>query len=63
MIPNTNYANLQNSYLFYNITQKVNAYLADHPGATVIHQTLLGNAAAHHSGSYAGHAFRRHNGQ
>ena len=36
MIPNLNYANLQDSYLFYNISQKVNAYLADHPGAKLL---------------------------
>jgi len=30
---NTHYGELQDSYLFYNIAQKINAYLADHPGA------------------------------
>ena len=34
--PNQNYANLKESYLFYNISQKVNAYLADHPGAKLL---------------------------
>ena len=34
--PNQNYANLKNSYLFYNISQKVNAYLAEHPGAKLL---------------------------
>ena len=36
MIPNLNYANLQDSYLFYNISQKVNAYLAGHPNAKLL---------------------------
>ena len=31
MTPNTNYANLKDSYLFYNIAQKTQAYLAEHP--------------------------------
>ena len=31
--PNHNYENLKNSYLFYNISQKVGAYLDKHPGA------------------------------
>ncbi len=31
MIPNTNYGNLKDSYLFYNIAQKTKAYLAEHP--------------------------------
>ena len=30
-IPNKNYANLKDSYLFYNISQKVKAYSAAHP--------------------------------
>ena len=30
MIPNTNYRNLKDSYLFYNIAQKTKAYLAEH---------------------------------
>lgn len=34
--PNQNYANLKESYLFYNISQKVNAYLADHPVAKLL---------------------------
>ena len=33
MIPNTNYRNLKESYLFYNIAQKTKAYLAEHPGS------------------------------
>ena len=33
MIPNTNYRNLKDSYLFYNIAQKTKAYLAEHPGS------------------------------
>lgn len=32
MIPNTNYENLKDSYLFYNIAQKTKAYLREHPG-------------------------------
>lgn len=31
MIPNTNYNNLKESYLFYNIAQKTKAYLEKHP--------------------------------
>ena len=31
MIPNTNYKNLKDSYLFYNIAQKTKAYLSEHP--------------------------------
>ena len=30
--PNMHYADLKDSYLFYNIAQKTKAYLADHPG-------------------------------
>ena len=33
MIPNTNYNNLKDSYLFYHIAQKTGAYLEEHPGA------------------------------
>lgn len=33
MIPNTNYQNLKDSYLFYHIAQKTKAYLEQHPGA------------------------------
>ena len=33
MIPNTNYENLKDSYLFYHISQKTKAYLEAHPGA------------------------------
>ena len=32
MIPNTNYSNLKDSYLFYNIAQKTKAYLENNPG-------------------------------
>ena len=31
MIPNTNYNNLKESYLFYHIGQKTKAYLKEHP--------------------------------
>ncbi|MDD6146272.1 MAG: LL-diaminopimelate aminotransferase, partial [Oscillospiraceae bacterium] len=31
MIPNTNYGNLKQSYLFYNIAQKTKAYLEANP--------------------------------
>ena len=31
MIPNTNYSNLKESYLFYHIGQKTNVYLKQHP--------------------------------
>lgn len=34
--PNTNYANLKDSYLFYNISQKVNAYLEKNPNAHLL---------------------------
>ncbi len=30
--PNLNYGNLKDSYLFYNISQKIAAYLKEHPG-------------------------------
>lgn len=33
MIPNTNYSQLKDSYLFYNIAQKTGAYLKNHPDA------------------------------
>ena len=33
MKPNMHYADLKDSYLFYNIAQKTNAYLLAHPGA------------------------------
>lgn len=32
-VPNTHYADLKDSYLFYNIAQKTKAYLNEHPGA------------------------------
>ena len=31
MTPNTNYNNLKDSYLFYNISQKVKKYTEEHP--------------------------------
>ncbi|MBQ7714454.1 MAG: LL-diaminopimelate aminotransferase [Clostridia bacterium] len=34
--PNMNYASLKDSYLFYNISQKINAYLAEHPGTHIL---------------------------
>lgn len=34
--PNTNYANLEDSYLFYRISQKVAKYLDEHKGARVL---------------------------
>ena len=34
--PNTNYANLKDSYLFYNISQRINAYLEKRPGARLL---------------------------
>ena len=33
MIPNTNYNNLKESYLFYHIAQKTKSYLEEHPEA------------------------------
>ena len=33
MIPNTNYQNLKESYLFYHIAQKIKTYLEKHPGS------------------------------
>ena len=33
MIPNTNYKDLKDSYLFYNIAQKTKAYMETHPGS------------------------------
>ena len=33
MIPNTNYQNLKESYLFYHIAQKIKKYLEKHPGS------------------------------
>ena len=33
--PNTNYRNLKESYLFYNIAQRIRAYQAAHPGAPI----------------------------
>lgn len=34
--PNANYGNLKDSYLFYNISQKINAYLENNPGARLL---------------------------
>ena len=31
MIPNNNYANLKDSYLFYNISQRIKAYQKENP--------------------------------
>ncbi|MCQ2406460.1 MAG: LL-diaminopimelate aminotransferase [Oscillospiraceae bacterium] len=36
MTPNTNYANLKDSYLFYNIAQKTKKYLEEHPGTKLL---------------------------
>ena len=36
LLPNMNYAELKSSYLFYNISQKVNAYLKDNPDARLL---------------------------
>ncbi|MCR5790058.1 MAG: LL-diaminopimelate aminotransferase [Lachnospiraceae bacterium] len=44
MIPNTNYANLKDSYLFYNIAQKVNRYLEEHPG-TKLYRMGIGDVS------------------
>ena len=33
--PNMNYKNLKDSYLFYNISQKIKAYLAEHPNSRI----------------------------
>ena len=33
LTPNLNYSNLKNSYLFYNISQKIAKYMSEHPGA------------------------------
>ena len=35
LIPNMNYSHLKDSYLFYNIAQKVKAYLEEHPDAHI----------------------------
>ena len=34
--PNTHYAELKDSYLFYNISKKIGAYLAAHPGERIL---------------------------
>ena len=34
--PNMNYADLKDSYLFYNISQKIASYLESHPGARLL---------------------------
>ena len=36
MIPNTNYRNLKDSYLFYNIAQKTKAYVEGHKGTKLL---------------------------
>ena len=33
LVPNIHYSELKDSYLFYRITQKINYYLNEHPGA------------------------------
>ena len=44
MIPNTNYKNLKDSYLFYHIAQKTKAYLEQHPGA-YLYRMGIGDAS------------------
>ena len=44
MIPNTNYNNLKDSYLFYNIAQKINAYLEEHEG-TKLYRMGIGDVS------------------
>ena len=44
MIPNTNYNNLKDSYLFYNIAQKINAYLKEHEG-TKLYRMGIGDVS------------------
>jgi len=36
LIPNAHYGELKDSYLFYNISQKIKAYLAEHPGQRLL---------------------------
>lgn len=42
--PNMNYANLEDSYLFYNISQKISAYSEAHPG-THIYRLGIGDVS------------------
>lgn len=42
--PNTNYKNLKDSYLFFNISQKINAYLKDNPG-TKLYRMGIGDVS------------------
>ena len=42
--PNTHYADLKDSYLFYHIAQKTNAYLAEHPG-TYLYRMGIGDVS------------------
>lgn len=44
MIPNTNYNNLKDSYLFYNIAQKTKAYVETHPG-TYLYRMGIGDVS------------------
>ncbi|MBQ1451230.1 MAG: LL-diaminopimelate aminotransferase [Clostridia bacterium] len=42
--PNMNYADLKDSYLFYNIAQKTKAYIEEHPGAN-LHRLGIGDVS------------------
>lgn len=42
--PNMNYADLKDSYLFYNIAQKTKAYIAEHPGVN-LHRLGIGDVS------------------
>lgn len=44
MIPNINYRSLKDSYLFYNIAQKTNAYLTENPDKH-LYRMGIGDAA------------------
>ena len=44
MVPNTNYNNLKDSYLFFNIAQKINAYLKEHEG-TKLYRMGIGDVS------------------
>ena len=39
--PNLHYADLKDSYLFYNIAQKTKAYLAERPGEKLLEELLM----------------------
>ena len=43
-IPNMHYADLKDSYLFYNIAQKIDAYLKEHPG-TYLYRMGIGDVS------------------